>query len=102
MKRYFLRALITTMLALSAGCHTISSGFTGIGGQSDAAITASIKTAIESDIQFSGVPVRIETHKGQVQLGGYVKTIRQSDTAADIAGKTPGVTMVENNLIVRK
>ena len=37
-----------------------------------------------------------------VYLSGYVKAIRQSDTAGEIAGQVPGVEFVQNEIIVRK
>lgn len=70
---------------------------------SDTTITESIQRSIVANEQFvSAKPISIETHQGHVRLSGYVKTIRQSDVAADIATKTAGVRKVENELIVRK
>lgn len=69
---------------------------------SDATITTSILEAMLNDENLSTVKVHVETTKGVVSLTGYVKTIRQSDTAEDIAKKTPGVKSVQNNIVVRK
>ncbi|KTD18320.1 BON domain-containing protein [Legionella jordanis] len=69
---------------------------------SDDAITTSVHQAFVNNRILSDAPVHVETHQGNVVLSGYVKTIRQSDTAADVAAKVPGVKFVQNNIIVRK
>ena len=46
--------------------------------------------------------VHVETNQTTVILRGYVKKIRQSDTAEQVARQVPGVTMVENRIIVRQ
>ncbi|MGL5741244.1 MAG: BON domain-containing protein [Legionella sp.] len=46
--------------------------------------------------------VRVQTRQDVVILTGYVKKIRQSDTAEQIARQVPGVRAVENNIIIRQ
>jgi hyperosmotically inducible periplasmic protein len=46
--------------------------------------------------------VHVNTNQNTVILSGYVKKIRQSDTAEQIARQVPGVQNVVNNLIVRQ
>lgn len=46
--------------------------------------------------------VRVEAVQQVIILSGYVKKIRQSDTAEQIARQVPGVANVENRLIVRQ
>jgi hyperosmotically inducible periplasmic protein len=104
MKKPVLVLFITCALAVAAGCHK-TSDFTGLIpglGHTDEAVSDSVRAALESSGQFVGVPVRIEVQGGNVRLSGYVKTIRQSDVAADLATKVAGVTSVDNHLIVRK
>lgn len=85
-----------------AGCQMLTSGNVFAPRLSDEAITSSVKEAMLNDNNLVNVPIRIETHQGNVMLSGYVKTIRQSDTAGDVASRVPGVKSVQNNLIVRK
>ncbi len=101
MKKILASLFFTVLLA---GCQTMSGpGFIGGSQQNtDMSITAAIQAGFDSNPQLAGVPVKIETTNGNVQLSGYVKTIRQSDMAADLASKANGVKFVENNLIVRK
>lgn len=100
MKKIYTSLLFAVLLA---GCQTMSGpGFIGGQQNTDMSITAAIQAGFDSNPQLAGVPVKIETTNGNVQLSGYVKTIRQSDMAADLASKANGVKFVENNLIVRK
>lgn len=46
--------------------------------------------------------VRVEANQNTVILSGYVKKIRQSDVAEQLAREVPGVQSVENHLIVRQ
>lgn len=45
--------------------------------------------------------VHVQTRQDIVILSGYVKKIRQSDVAEQIARQVPGVRVVENNIIIR-
>ncbi len=46
--------------------------------------------------------ISIVADEGRITLSGYVKTIRQYDTAFLLAQKTKGVKEVQNNLIIRR
>ena len=46
--------------------------------------------------------VHVEVIQNQVILSGYVKKIRQSDTAEQIAHQVAGVQVVDNRIIVRQ
>ena len=69
---------------------------------SDASITDSVRGTLANNNQLVGIPIEVQSTNGIVELSGYVKTIRQSDTALELATKVPGVKGVQNNLIVRK
>lgn len=68
----------------------------------DDQVTTSILEAMLSNEVVSDLTIHVQTTGGVVLLSGYVKTIRQSDTAEAIATKTPGVVSVQNHIIVRK
>lgn len=103
MKKITLLFIIISFFVSLSGCQTLSSIDLGSLHHSDSNITESVKMAIANNNQFiDAPPIHIETQNGHVLLSGYVKTIKQSDVAADVASKVPGVKMVENNLIVRK
>lgn len=102
MRNFFLGMVIASLLGLLGGCQFFSGGMSGYLPHSDAALTQSINLAFSNNAQLSGVPIGVEAHKGHVLLSGYVKTIRQSDVAADVASRVEGVKFVQNNLVVRK
>lgn len=109
MKKKYLGALAGVCLAMLVGCQTLtnhgvfSSGHSLFSpSHSDQTITASVNNAFMNNPDLASVPIHVETQKGVVFLSGYVKTIRQSDTAGYVATKVPGVQSVQNGLIVRK
>ncbi len=98
--------LLIVMVLFLTGCHN-SSNFTPHQDllpwtNKDAAITNNVRQAFTMDDYLAPLNLKIETIDGNVFISGYVKTIRQSDTAQAVAQKIPGVKSVQNNLIVRK
>ncbi|KTD13287.1 hypothetical protein A8135_12225 [Legionella jamestowniensis] len=102
MRKYCRIALMCISFMAMSGCQMLSGGNIFAPRLSDEAITSSVKQAMMNNNNLMNVPIQVETHQGNVMLSGYVKTIRQSDTAGDVASKVPGVKSVQNNLIVRK
>ena len=94
--------MIGACLGLLVGCHTTNYPGLFAYGPSDQAVTASVGSAFMHNRALATAPIHIETHQGTVFLKGYVKTIRQSDMAVDVATRVPGVRAVRNELIVRK
>lgn len=68
----------------------------------DQSITQEVKRQFAASELLEPFKLRVETKDGTVYLSGYVKTIRQSDTAGEIAGQVPGVQFVQNEIVVRK
>jgi osmotically-inducible protein OsmY len=102
MKKYYLKALTGVIFAFLVGCQsTTSNGFFS-SANSPQNLQAAVNTAFRSSPELAAVPIHIEVQNRTVLLSGYVKTIRQSDTAGEIAAKVPGVKSVQNGLIVRK
>ncbi|MFJ1267158.1 BON domain-containing protein [Legionella lytica] len=64
-------------------------------------LTQSVQEALMRNDELAVAPIRVETRQSVVILSGYVKKIRQSDTAELIARQVPGVHSVENRIIVR-
>ncbi|MFC3908174.1 BON domain-containing protein [Legionella dresdenensis] len=104
MKNYLFLSVLVCLTALSTGCQTIAPSMSqfNVFGRSDAELTASVQQELAGNALLAGVPIQVEAQEGTVRLTGYVKTIRQSDTAELVAGKVDGVKAVQNNLIVRK
>lgn len=102
MLKYYRYTLISLLFISLLGCQTMSSEGLFSSRPNDSAITTTILEAMLNDENLSTVKVHVETTNGIVTLTGYVKTIRQSDNAEDMARKTAGVTSVQNEIVVRK
>ncbi|MGQ3890748.1 BON domain-containing protein [Legionella sp. CNM-4043-24] len=104
MKNVYRTLFIAASAMVLVACHTVSGSelpWSAI-GHSDTSLTDSVSAAMMANPQLAGLPIQVQSEKGTVRLSGYVKTIRQSDVAGDVASRVDGVKMVENNLIVRK
>lgn len=103
MQNTILKLMIAGFILLLAGCHTNTMGtmFSSY-PQSDMTLNQSVRDALmrTNDPVISNV--RVETNQNTVILSGYVKKIRQSDVAEQIAHQVPGVQTVVNNIIVRQ
>lgn len=102
MKKLYAALIIGIGLNLSGCQHLPSNTVFMSQNTSDSSLTTAINNAFAENRLLAQVPINIDTNNGVVKLSGYVKTIRQSDVAAEVASKVSGVKMVENNLIVRK
>jgi hyperosmotically inducible protein len=64
----------------------------------DSALQAEVKAKLMGDDFFGGTAINIETHKGIVQLGGWVDEAAEGTKAAATASKVDGVVKVDNQL----
>ncbi len=67
----------------------------------DSAITAKIKANIIKEVGLKGLQISVETHKGIVQLSGFVDNKTQIVRAEEIAQSIRGVKSVRNSLVVK-
>lgn len=67
----------------------------------DAWITAKVKALLLKDEGIKGLSVKVDTHKGTVQLSGWVNTAEQVTQAEKIALSVEGVKGVRNDLLVK-
>lgn len=102
MRNNYHRFLLATCFIILASCQSITHEEFFTGHPNDKTITTAVLEAMLNDENLSTVTVHVEATNGVVALTGYVQTIRQSDTAEEIARKTPGVKSVQNNIVVRK
>jgi len=68
----------------------------------DAWISAKVKTLLLKDEGVKGLDVNVETHKGSVQLAGWVNSPAQIAQAETIARSVEGVKGVSNELQVKR
>lgn len=95
-------AALSLGLMLLSGCQSYEGGGVFSLQSSDASLNTAVQTALQNNHRLAEFPLHVETAAGIVYLSGYVKTIKQSDTAAEVAAKVRGVKQVENNIIVRR
>jgi hyperosmotically inducible protein len=68
----------------------------------DAWISAKVKALLLKDEGVKGLDVNVETHKGTVQLAGWVNSPAQIAQAEAIARSVEGVKGVKNDLQVKR
>ena len=68
----------------------------------DAWISAKVKALLLKDEGVKGLDVNVETHKGSVQLAGWVNSPAQIAQAEAIARSVEGVKGVKNDLQVKR
>jgi osmotically-inducible protein OsmY len=91
--------ILSAFLALTAaGCAHDQSW-----GQKfeDAALTTKVKAALVGDPDVSGLAIKVDTLRGQVQLSGFVKSQQQAQRAVNLAERVDGVKDVINKISVQ-
>ena len=68
----------------------------------DTIITAGVKSALFKDPSIKSFDFKVETHKGDVQVSGFVDNQMQIDSAIAAASKVSGVQNVQNALRIKK
>ena len=108
MQKYALNIVLCGFFLLLAGCQ-MGGGFNVFNyspGSLFSPTGFTLTQAVQDALAGSGDPVLaqviVESEGNVVLLRGYVKKIRQSDTAELIARKVPGVFNVDNQIIVRQ
>lgn len=106
MQKYLLKMMVAGLVLLLVGCQTNNGTNTVFNPfplpQSNVSLAQSVQDALILSDDPVIAQVHVATNQNVVILTGYVKKIRQSDVAEQIARKVPGVQNVQNNLIVRQ
>lgn len=111
MPKKMFRILSAGMIISLVGCQSTTSVNTLFHPfpSSPSAPGMTLTQYVEDALRQSGDPYISQVHvttttmnnQNVVVLSGYVKKIRQSDTAEQIARKVPGVQNVQNSIIIR-
>jgi len=96
--RFVVGLLLVALMAGCAGSATRESTGEYI---DDSSITASVKAAIYNDPMLKVGQISVESHKGVVQLSGFVDSKQAAGRAAELARSVKGVKSVKNSLIVK-
>jgi len=67
----------------------------------DSIVTAKVKAALLKEPDLKSLDVSVETLRGEVLLSGFVKDVKQRDTAMKVATAVSGVASVKDALVVR-
>ncbi len=67
----------------------------------DSVVTAKVKSALLADHDTKSFEIKVETHKGQVQLSGFVDTQARIDNAIALTRNVEGVKSVENAMSLK-
>jgi c(7)-type cytochrome triheme protein len=67
----------------------------------DAVITTKVKAAIMEEPSLKSAEINVETHKGTVQLSGFVGSRADINKAVVVAKGVKGVKSVKNDMIVK-
>jgi hyperosmotically inducible protein len=102
MRNYVFGLMLATCVLLLGGCQSDTFGEMFTPTPSGLSLSQSVQEALMNTGDPVLAQVRVDTNQNTVTLSGYVKKIRQSDTAEQIASQVPGVQTVENHLIVRQ
>ena len=89
--------LSTSLIA----CSAISGRETAGQYIDDTTITARVKTKIVNDPILKPFTISVETFQNEVQLSGFVDSVKESSRAESLARNTKGVKLVKNSLVVR-
>ena len=68
----------------------------------DSAITAKVKARLVEDPRTSGMAISVDTHRGTVQLSGFVSDPDEKKAATEVAHSVNGVKEVRNDIQVKK
>jgi hyperosmotically inducible protein len=68
----------------------------------DTGVTGRVKAALLADPGIKSLDIKVLTHKGEVQLTGFVDNQGQIDQATQIARATEGAGSVKNELVIKQ
>ena len=100
--------LAGVMALYMAGCSKVEeparapAASTTIGTEiDDSLLTTRVKAALLDNIDIKSFDLKVETHKGDVMLSGFVDNQDQIDHALAIARSVPGVVTVSNGVSLK-
>lgn len=104
MKQRIAQLIVVTALVLPVtlnmtGCKTKESA-TAAATARDKDIAQEVKTALNNDPATKGAQIEVQSMNGVVQLSGFTDSQQSKERAGQIAGTTPGVVRVYNNLLL--
>ena len=108
MKKCIIRVIHMSCLLLLGGCQTNTTSSTWFPptpypmNAPRVTLAQTVQNALIRSEDPVIAQVHVETNQNRVILSGYVKKIRQSDMAEQIAAQIAGAQNVQNQIIVRQ
>lgn len=93
---------MSTALGCLCGCATKRLPQASGDTPHDAAVSTAVQKALVADTLFDYGDVQVITTKGVTELRGYVSSWEAIDRAYSIARGTPGVGVIQNNLMEKQ
>lgn len=82
---------------------TVKDGVATVGNTvDDSIVTAKIKSALLADPAVRSLDIAVVTHKGEVQLSGYVASQTQINRALEIVKVVDGVSSINNEISIKQ
>jgi osmotically-inducible protein OsmY len=96
MLKRFSGFFIAALLASALGCASERQSTAAFAD--DSWITTKVKSEIFNEPSLKVTQINVETHKGVVQLSGFVDSAASRDKAVEVARSVKGVTSVKNDM----
>ena len=93
--------VLIMMIVVFAGYASIAKSESTGEYVDDSVITTKVKALLANDDFLKSFQISVETHKGVVQLSGFVNSESAVNKAGQIASSVKGVSSVKNDLIVK-
>ncbi|GAB2877003.1 BON domain-containing protein [Pseudoduganella ginsengisoli] len=97
MKTLLSTSILAAMLALT-GCAPTTVTSANDAYVADSVVTANVKSALALQPGLNPAEIYVETYQGNVQLGGFVSSQQEIDTALAAARSVAGVKLVTNDM----
>jgi osmotically-inducible protein OsmY len=94
------RSAAEESLRYLSGVKGITNSITLKAGVKAVAVKEAIEKVLKRDAEIDEKNIKVTTEGGKVTLSGTIRTWTERDEVASAAWRTPGVTEVENDLVV--
>ena len=94
------KSIVSVLAILTAGVATLSATESSP-NMDDSVISMRVKSALIANDATKATQINVETHRGVVQLSGFVDSEAMRAAAASTAKSVTGVKQVQNKLMIR-
>lgn len=95
------KIILGLLFLLVIGCSTSPNTESAGEYLDSSATTTKVKASLVDQLGTSGFAIKVKTYKDEVQLSGFVDSLRIKHRAGTIASGVPGVKSVSNDIMVK-